>query len=151
MLRKIGIGATLLLLVLAVAACANFVAVPAPATMSTPETLKLAWITVWPTEVYPGEGVFITTQLINTDDAEGNYTIELVIDDIVELKEDVALPARGIQTLNFVVSRDMPGAYRVALGELTGQFAVVESYPSTRFCNPNPADDMYYNVPSCCW
>jgi len=98
----------------------------APATQAS---FHLAELVVSPAEVNPGEEVAISARVTNTGGAEGSYTAELRIDNVVELAKEVTVPAGGTTTLSFHRYSGIPGTYGVTLGELTGQFIVVEPAP----------------------
>lgn len=95
----------------------------APATQAS---FHLAELAISPAEADPGEEVAISARVTNTGGAEGSYTAELRIDSIVELVKEVTLPAGGATTLSFYRYSGIPGTYGVTLGELAGQFTVVE-------------------------
>jgi len=92
-------------------------------------SFHLAELVVSPAEVNPGEEVAISARVTNTGGAEGSYTAELRIDNVVELAKEVTVPAGGTTTLSFHRYSGIPGTYGVTLGELTGQFIVVEPAP----------------------
>jgi hypothetical protein len=112
----------------------------APATQAS---FHLAELAISPAEANPGEEVAISARVTNTGGAEGSYSAELRIDNIVELVKEVTLPAGGATTLSFYRYSSIPGTYGVTLGELTGQFTVVETCDVT---NPEPERP----APRCC-
>ena len=93
----------------------------------TQASFHLAELVVSPAEVKPGEEVAISASVTNTGGTEGSYTAELRIDNIVELVKHVIVPAGEATTLRFYRYSGIPGTYGVTLGELTGQFIVVET------------------------
>lgn len=127
--RRIVAACVLLLLGLAsfLVACAG------PASTSTPTVtppsdsaaFQTVRLTIVPAEVEPGEKVVVTAMVTNTSDTEASYAAQLRINSITEAVKKLTMPAGGTQTLTFLVSTGMPGAYRVSLGELSGQFVVV--------------------------
>jgi len=112
----------------------------APATQAS---FHLGELAISPAEANPGEEVAISARVTNTGGAEGSYTAELRIDNIVELVKEVTLPAGGATTLSFYRYSGIPGTYGVTLGELTGQFTVVETCDVT---DPEPERP----APRCC-
>jgi len=86
---------------------------------------KVSDLTIDPVEIRPGEELVITAQLTKIIDTEDSYTAELKINGITEAVEDVSIGLGEIKPLNFKVSRDESGTYKVALGSLTGTFIVV--------------------------
>lgn len=93
---------------------------------STQASFHLAELVISPTEANAGEEVAISAKVTNTGGAEGSYTAELRIDNIVELAKKVTIPAGETTTLSFYRYSGIPGTYGVTLGGLTGQFTVVE-------------------------
>lgn len=87
---------------------------------------QISGLSIVPGKVTTGEGVWITAEVTNTGEADGIYEAELRINNVSEASTKVAVPAGGTQNLIFSVSRDTPGTYQVALGELAGEFAVAE-------------------------
>lgn len=146
MLRRIVIGTVLLSLILVVAACAGRASTPAssptPSPMLTPAPtqaqpsvradLQIAELAIDPAEVNPGEEVVITAKVTNFGDATGIYPVRLGINGTAALLKNVTVPPGATQTLSFLVSKDIPGTYEVALGELAGQFVVAESVQLTQ-------------------
>ena len=112
----------------------------APATQAS---FHLAELLISPTEANPGAEVAISARVTNNGGAEGSYTAELRIDNIVELVKEVTLPAGGATTLSFYRYSSLPGTYAVTLGELTGQFVVAEPSEATDPAPERPA-------PRCC-
>jgi len=106
----------------------------APASQAS---FHIAELVISPAEVNSGEEVAISARVTNTGGAEGSYTAELRIDNVVELAKEVTVAAGGTTTLSFYRYSGIPGTYGVTLGELTGQFIVVEPAPER-------------TVPRCC-
>lgn len=146
MLRRIVIGTVLLSLILVVAACAGRASTPAssptPSPMLTPAPtqaqpsvradLQIAGLGISPAEVNPGEEVVITAKVTNFGDATGIYPARLGINGTAALLMNVTVSPGATQTLSFLVSKDIPGTYRVTFGELAGQFVVAESVQLTQ-------------------
>ena len=123
---------------------------PAPSPTPGPAVCQIAWLKASSAEIKPGEEIVITAKVINTGDAEGTYTAELGIDNITEVVKEVTLPAGGTQIVRFLVSRVAPGAYKVTLGELSGQFVVTEPVILPEPDNPEPTVPNNSSVPPCC-
>ena len=146
MLRRIVIGTVLLSLILVVAACAGRASTPAssptPSSMLTPAPtqaqpsvradLQIVGLGISPAEVNPGEDVVITAKVTNFGDATGIYPVQLGINGTAALLKNVTVPPGATQTFSFLVSKDIPGTYEVALGGLAGQFVVAESVGLTQ-------------------
>ncbi|MCK4579914.1 MAG: hypothetical protein KAU10_01095, partial [Dehalococcoidia bacterium] len=61
----------------------------------TQASCHLAELVISPAEVNPGEEVAISARVTNTGGAEGSYTAELRIDNVVELAKEVTVAAGG--------------------------------------------------------
>jgi len=88
---------------------------------------QLSGLSISPAEVAARDAVVITAKVTNVTDADGIYNAELKINNVTQTSDEVMVPAGETQTLTFVVFKDTPGTYKVALGELTGQFVVAET------------------------
>jgi len=125
--------------------------VPTPAGTPPPQTpaaFQVTELVVNPVEVNPGEKVTVTAKVTNTGGTDGTCKVELKIDDITEQTVQIAVDAGTNQTLNFSMSKDVPGSYKVAVGELTEQL-IVKSVTPTQPSNPETTAPES-NVPSCC-
>lgn len=163
-LKIIGLGVLLaLVLALLLLACANptlttapTVAPPlAPTPPSTPipppapAIFQITDLRVNPTEVNPGEGTIVTAKVINIGGVDGIYNAELRVNGAAEVLTKVTVPAGGTKIVSFFVSKDIPGTYKVTLGELTGQFVVIKPGITTQPDDSQTATPNS-NVPSCC-
>jgi hypothetical protein len=91
-----------------------------------PPDFRLSNLEINPTEVNTGEKVIITAKIANAGGTQGRYTAELKVDGVTNQTEKIIIPAGTDYMLVFKISRDLPGTYKVALGDLTGQFLVKE-------------------------
>ena len=91
-----------------------------------PGIFQVSGLSIDPAKVTTGEGVWITAEVTNNGETDGIYEAELRINNVSEVSNKVAIPAGGTQNLIFSVSRDTPGTYKVALGEIAGEFVVAE-------------------------
>jgi hypothetical protein len=91
-----------------------------------PPDFRLSNLEINPTEVDTGEKVIITAKIANAGGTQGRYTAELKVDGVTNQTEKIIIPAGTDYMLVFKISRDLPGTYKVALGDLTGQFSVKE-------------------------
>jgi len=91
-----------------------------------PPDFRLSNLEINPSEVNSGEKVIITAKIANVGGTQGSYTAELKVDGITNQTEKIIIPAGTDYMLVFKISRDLPGTYTVALGDLTGQFVVKE-------------------------
>lgn len=162
--RVVLLGVSLpLVLTLSLVACAGpmpaSVTVPVPTPTPLPKPTKVPTsapfqvigLVVSPAEVKPGEAVVITADLTNTGDAEDSYTLELRINDTAVLVTEVTVPAGETGKLRFLDREEAPGTYVVSLGELSGQFVVVEPGESLLVSDPaSGAAAPEQSTPSCC-
>ena len=128
--RIVGLGILLLLIATSsLVACAGPTCTLTPALTPSPPApaaFQTAGLSINPAELNPGQELTITAMVTNTGDIEGSYIAELKINDTTEQAMELVVVAGETQTLSFLVSKDTPGIYEVTLGELTGQFEVVE-------------------------
>ncbi len=103
-----------------------------------PPDFRLSNLEINPSEVNTGENVVITATIANAGGTQGKYTAELKIDGITDQTEKIIIPAGTDYMFVFKVSRDSPGTYTVALGELTGKFLVIEPVQPIQIIPPPP-------------
>lgn len=111
-------------------------------------SFQLSGLSINPTEVAARDEVVISAEVTNVTSVDGTYNAELKINNATEASDKVLVPAGETQTLTFVVFKDAPGTYKVALGELTGQFVVAETV-ATRPDNQTSAVTAQ-TASSCC-
>ena len=88
---------------------------------------QLSGLSISPAEVAARDQVVISAEVVNITGVDDTYNAELKINNVTEASGKVLVPAGKTQTLTFVIFKDAPGKYKVSLGKLEGQFAVVES------------------------
>jgi hypothetical protein len=88
---------------------------------------NLSGLSISPAEVAARDEVVITAEVTNVTGTDDTYNAELKINNITEASDRVLVPAGKTQTLTFVIFKDAPGTYKVALDDLAGQFVVAES------------------------
>jgi len=88
---------------------------------------QLSGLSISPAQVAVLDVVVITAEVTNITSANENYNAELKINNATAASDKVLVPAGKKQTLTFAIFKDKPGTYRVTLGQLAGQFTVVES------------------------
>lgn len=91
-----------------------------------PAVFQLSELKITPAVANLGEKIVVTAKVANTGGTQGSYGVELKIDNCSVKKEELTMAAGTDSTLNFTVCMDSPGTYRVTVGELTGQFVVIE-------------------------
>jgi uncharacterized protein YfaS (alpha-2-macroglobulin family) len=92
----------------------------------SPPDFRLSNLAINPDEVDVCETAVITATLTNIGGSRGGYTAELKIDGITNQTQKLTLSAGVNCMLCFKVSKGLPGTYKVALGDLSGQFIVKE-------------------------
>jgi hypothetical protein len=88
---------------------------------------QLSGLSINPTEVAVRDEVVITAEVTNITGVDDTYDAELKINNVTEASDKVLVPAGKTQALTFVIFKDAPGTYKVSLGQLAGQFVVVET------------------------
>jgi hypothetical protein len=111
-------------------------------------SFQLSGLSINPTEVAARDEVVISAEVTDVTSVDGTYNAELKINNATEASDKVLVPAGETLTLTFVVFKDTPGTYKVALGELTGQFVVAETV-ATRPDNQTSAVPAQ-TASSCC-
>jgi hypothetical protein len=106
----------------------------------SPPDFRLSNLAINPDEVEVCETAVITATLTNIGGSRGGYTAELKIDGITNQVQKLTLSAGADCVLCFKVSKGLPGTYKVALGDLSGQFTVKEP--------PSPVFDIQITPPS---
>jgi len=133
--RMVGLCTLLLLITaLSLVGCTGSTCTTAPSLTRPPglAAFQTAGLTINPTEINPGQELIITATVTNTGDIEGSYMAELKINDTTQETMQVIVDAGETQALSFLVSKDTPGIYEVAIGGLNGQFEVLK--PATPRC-----------------
>jgi hypothetical protein len=135
-----------LVLVACSAAGANQVASD-PAQSGQPQ-FKVVGLGVNPSQVGPGEKVFINAKIANTGGAGGTYNAQLKVNGVVEAVGNVDIPAGGSREVTFNTSKDSVQSYTVSLDQMAGQFAVVA--PQTALSTTLNGAGTPATKPSCC-
>ena len=111
---------------LCVFAATGFSCAPKPAPSPAPAVFQIAELSIHPDKVDPGEKVTIRAEVTNIGGTLASYTVELKINDVIEVAHQVDLAPGTSQRLRFSVYKDIPGTYMVTLDELTGNFVVLD-------------------------
>ena len=74
-----------------------------------------------------GETVTVSATLTYNGKVEGEYTAELLVDEIVEQTQALTIEPESSQPISFTLTKDEPGAYVVQLGEFTAPLTVLEA------------------------
>ena len=91
----------------------------------TPPYLKTKYLNVNPQQVYAGQTVTISTNVVNHGGEAGSYTVALKINGQVEQTRTVTVSPGVARPVRFTVSKTRPGTYTVAVGGDRGQFTVI--------------------------
>jgi hypothetical protein len=75
-------------------------------------------------QVKPGEPVTISTEVTNTGDSEGSYTVNLTINGEIEQTKTVTLAPEATETVTFIIIKGESGSYSVSLDGKTTEFVV---------------------------
>jgi hypothetical protein len=94
------------------------------ASSPTPAAFSVSNLRIEPSETKAGEKATVSAEVKNTGGNEGSYTAELKVNGVTEDSQNLTIPSGTSVGVTFSVSKDTPGAYAVALGDLTGQFVV---------------------------
>jgi len=100
-----------------------------------------------PSEVNIGESVTINVEVANTGKEDGDYTVTLKIDGVVEAAKDVTLDAGASGEVTFTTTRDVAGSYSVEVDGLSGSFTVKEK-PAPPSPTPTPTPTSGINWPA---
>jgi len=119
---------------------------------SLPAVLKLSDLKVNMEQANPGEEVVVTTLISNTGGSPGNYIAELKINDAIEQADKVILPPGVDYIFAFKITKNDPGTYTVAIGDLTTQFTVLEPIQTIQLTEPSatPYKRTSQRLSSCC-
>jgi hypothetical protein len=117
-----------------------------------PPVLKLSDLKVSMQQANPGEEIVATAIVSNTGGSPGNYIAELKINDVIEQADKVILPPGVNYNIAFKITKNDPGTYTVAIGELTTQFTVLEPIKTIQLTEPSatPYKRTSQRPSSCC-
>ena len=87
----------------------------------------LSSLEVSPGVCLAGETVTVSATLTYNGKVEGEYTAELLVDEIVEQTQALTIEPESSQPISFTLTKDEPGAYVVQLGEFTAPLTVLEA------------------------
>jgi hypothetical protein len=88
-------------------------------------TMSVQFVSVNPQQVIANQPVTISTNVINTGDAGGNYSVALKINGQVEQTRMVSVGPQGTQPIKFAVTRAQPGTYAVDIDGQKGSFTIL--------------------------
>jgi hypothetical protein len=94
-----------------------------------PPVFTISDLTIPPGQVEPGQEIIIAVTVTNSGGSTGNYTAKLKINDLMETSKQLSVDAGASAIVEFAVTRDESGNYRIDVNGLTGEFTVVEPPP----------------------
>jgi len=101
-----------------------------PAPTPLPAEFEVISLDIEQSEVTTGETVNITAEVKNTGGSEGTYTAVLTVDGVKFETKDVTLAAGAKETVTFLVTKNTPGTYDIALAGLSGTLEVLRPAPA---------------------
>jgi hypothetical protein len=87
---------------------------------------QLYSLKVSPEVCLAGETVTVSATLNYSGSVEDAYEAELLVDEVVEQTQTLAVEPESSRSVSFTLTRDEPGTYAVQLGELTAPLTVLE-------------------------
>jgi hypothetical protein len=87
--------------------------------------MSVQFVSVNPQQASANQPVTITTNVVNTGDAAGNYNVDLKINGQVEESRMISVGPQASQPVKFTVTRDQPGTYTVDIVDQSGSFTIL--------------------------
>jgi hypothetical protein len=103
---------------------------------AAPAAFKLSEFNISTNEATPGEEIVVTTRIANTGGSEGTYIAEVSVNGKVEQSEKTVIAPGVNYTCVFKLTKNDPGTYAVAIGDLTGNFSVVKPIQTIQVTTP---------------
>ena len=113
------IGVLLITVLLVLGACAP---TPAP----TPAQFEVTSLDITPKEIVAGESATVTASIENIGGTEGIYHATLVVSGAEVETKNIPLTAGAKQDISFQLTEDMPGNYKIELGNLVDTLKVLK-------------------------
>jgi hypothetical protein len=86
--------------------------------------MSVQFVTVNPKQVTANQPVTIATNVVNSGDETGNYSVSLKINGQVEQTRMVSVGPQASQPIKFTVTKDQPGTYSIDIGGQKGSFII---------------------------
>jgi hypothetical protein len=86
--------------------------------------MSVQFVTVNPKQVTANQPVTIATNVVNSGDETGNYSVSLKINGTVEQTRMVSVGPQASQPVKFTVTKDQPGTYSIDVGGQKGSFII---------------------------
>jgi hypothetical protein len=87
-------------------------------------SFEVSNLVIEPAEVLAGGTVTVTVDVTNTGGAEGTYNVVLLVNGVNESSKEITLAPETTETVQFLLSKDTPGAYDVEVAELNSTLSV---------------------------
>lgn len=114
-----------------------------------PATFKLSNLKINPVESNVNEQIIITADIANIGEIKGTYTAELKINGVITQTDEMIMMPSASSFVIFKVIPDSPGMYMVNLGELSGQFTVLEPIIPIEIIPTCPPDTKWDSKRKC--
>jgi acetyl esterase/lipase len=95
----------------------------------SPAEFTISDLSVIPANIKPGEQVTVSVVVTNTGGSEGSYTVILKINGVEESTKEVTIKANRSETVDFYVTRDKEGSYKVSIDDKIGEFNISAPTP----------------------
>ena len=108
----------------------------------TPARFEVTSLDITPKEITAGQSAIAKASIVNVGQTEGTYHAVLMINGIEVEAKDVILSAGARKDISFPITKDMPGSYNIAIGNLAGTLKVLkpaEFKVINHSITPNPA------------
>ncbi len=97
---------------------------PPPEHRPLPASFVIRDLTVSPGNVIPGKTATVRFVVTNSGETAGTYRVDIRVGGTVASTEEITLDGGASREIHRDVSRDTPGSYSVAVGELVASFTV---------------------------
>ncbi len=124
-------GIVSLLVILALVLALGAAVVPAGPVRGQPEwgagpaILSLQYLNINPQWAHAGQPVNVSINVVNNGGSRGYYTVVLMINGQQEVARTVTVEPMSTCPVNFLVTKDVPGTYTVAIGSQQSSFTIV--------------------------
>ena len=96
-----------------------------------PAEFALSDLTIDPAQAETGDPILVSVNVTNVGETEGNYTIELLVNNSTKANETIVLTPLESNVTTFTDVETAEGNYTVQIGELTGTFSLKAAPPET--------------------
>jgi hypothetical protein len=93
--------------------------------------LSVQYLSINPQQVYAGQPVTITINVVNTGTVAGNLNVVLMINGQTEQTRMVSVGPQGTQPIKFTVTKAQPGIYTIDIGGQRSSFTILGAGSTT--------------------